>query len=194
MGREVCILCGVGVWLGFLCRHCAVPPWRHPGQFISIEHVRNQWQKEGAGGGWVPSCCNTPLTLLAKQQLLTSLSVFLLSLLLPFALQTTLFSLRFVHLIPLWLLSTLKKINSAIFSGSAPLQITVSCSEWIIHQPNSRLPPKGLTQSFGTPAGRCLWLQGWQSVEKAVHCERHQQGCSSVLLLPRKCEHVDVCS
>lgn len=100
--------------------------------------------------------------------------MLLFSLLLPLPLQTILLSLRAAHRLPLRPLSTLKAINSAAFSGSVSLKITASCSEGIIHQPNGQLPPRGLTQSFGTHAGRSLWLHSQWSMENAVHREQNQ--------------------
>lgn len=154
------------------------------GQLFSIEHVRNQWQNEGAGG-WVPSCCSKPydlLSLLTKQEPLTFCCMLLISLLLSLPLQTTMFSLRIPHPLLLQLLSMLKVINSAPFSGPVPLKITASCLEWIIHQPNGLLPPRGLSQSFGTSARRSLTTQLVERGESSTPGARPAQAgvqCSS---------------
>lgn len=104
--------------------------------------------------------------------------MLLISLLLPLPLQTTLFSLRIAQPLLLQLLSMLKVINSAPFSVPVPLKITVSCLEWIIHQANGLLPPRGLSQSFGTGARRSLHNR--RSVEKAAHQGQTSTGWSSV--------------
>lgn len=127
------------------------------------------------------------MSLLTKQEPLTFCRMLLISLLLPLPLQTTLFSLRIAHPLLLQLLSMLKVINSVPFSGSFHLKITVSCLEWIIHQPNGLLPPRGLSQSFGTSARRSLTAQPVERREGSTPGARPAQAgiqCSS--------QHTDV--
>lgn len=72
---------------------------RYPKQLFSPEHVRNQWKKKGGGGGWVhPAVIHQPCSdCPSKQEPFTFSSVLLFSPLLPFALQTVVFSLRSDH-------------------------------------------------------------------------------------------------